>query len=171
MTRMLSFGLVVVLLILLEPVYAVADDTADKSTAIGTVPADAAGRSLNLGFETGTLADWTAEGSAFEGQPIEGDTVSRRRGDMHSGHAGRFWVGSYERKRRRCQGDADVGAVSGLKTVRQLSDRRAARDLGPCVEIVRKDTRPDCLSGLRRRSRRPRARRRRPFRASGPARS
>ncbi len=67
MTRMLSFGLVVVLLILLEPVYAVADDTADKSTAIGTVPADAAGRSLNLGFETGTLADWTADGSAFEG--------------------------------------------------------------------------------------------------------
>ena len=67
MTRMLSLGLVVGLLILLEPVYAVADDTADKSTAIGTVPADAAGRSLNLGFETGTLADWTADGSAFEG--------------------------------------------------------------------------------------------------------
>ena len=72
MTRMLSFGLVVVLLILLEPVYAVADDTADKSTAIGTVPADAAGRPLNLGFETGTLADWTAEGSAFRGTADRG---------------------------------------------------------------------------------------------------
>jgi putative membrane-bound dehydrogenase-like protein len=43
------------------------------------------------------LADWSAEGDAFRGQPVEGDTVHRRRGDMSSRHAGRFWLGSYER--------------------------------------------------------------------------
>ncbi len=70
----------------------------------GRVPTDASGRPLNLDFETGTLADWTAEGDGFRGQPVEGDTVSRRRGDMHSRHAGRFWVGTYERGGDRARG-------------------------------------------------------------------
>ena len=34
--------------------------------------------SANLGFETGDLAGWTATGDAFEGQPVEGDTVAAR---------------------------------------------------------------------------------------------
>ncbi len=72
----------------------------------GTAPVDASGRPLNLSFETGTLADWRAEGSAFANQPVEGDTVSRRRGDMRSGHEGRFWVGSYEKN-----GDAATGTL------------------------------------------------------------
>ncbi|MCF7784516.1 MAG: DUF1080 domain-containing protein [Prosthecobacter sp.] len=51
---------------------------------------------LNLGFETGTLAGWKAEGDAWEKQPIEGDTVTiRKRGN--SQHAGKFWLGGYER--------------------------------------------------------------------------
>src|SRR5207247_6972337 len=58
----------------------------------------------NLDFETGTLKDWTAEGDAFAGQPVEGDTVSRRRGDMKSQHQGRYWIGGYERKGDRPQG-------------------------------------------------------------------
>lgn len=62
----------------------------------GVVPKGADGKPLNLDFETGDLRDWTAEGTAFAKQPIEGDTVSRRRGDMMSNHRGRFWVGSYE---------------------------------------------------------------------------
>ena len=50
---------------------------------------------LNLGFETGTLADWTAEGDAFKGQPIKGDSVQMR-GRGKSGNDGKFWVGTFE---------------------------------------------------------------------------
>jgi len=64
----------------------------------GVVPVDAAGKPLNLDFETGTLKDWKAEGDAFAGQPVEGDAVNVRRPDMASRHAGKFWVGSYEIK-------------------------------------------------------------------------
>lgn len=63
-----------------------------------TVPVGADGKPLNLGFESGTLEGWTAEGDAFAGQPVEGDTVAKRRADMRSAHAGKFWVGTYERK-------------------------------------------------------------------------
>jgi putative membrane-bound dehydrogenase-like protein len=62
---------------------------------------------LNLDFEKGSLADWTAHGEAFRGQPVEGDAVHRRRGDMHSNHAGRFWVGTYE-----IGGDAPRGTLT-----------------------------------------------------------
>jgi hypothetical protein len=43
---------------------------------------------MNLGFETGTLEGWTAEGGAFAKQPIEGDTVLPRRSGMRSAHVG-----------------------------------------------------------------------------------
>ncbi len=69
---------------------------ADEPTPAGTVPTSAQGRPLNFGFESGTLTDWTAEGTAFQGQPIDGDSIGRRRGDMHSGHRGRYWVGTFE---------------------------------------------------------------------------
>ena len=45
----------------------------------GVLPVGADGKPLNFDFETGTLKDWTAEGDAFLGQPIKGDTVSPRR--------------------------------------------------------------------------------------------
>lgn len=54
------------------------------------------GKPLNLDFEAGSLADWTAKGNAFEKQPVQGDRVFRRRGDMRSGHRGDYWIGSYE---------------------------------------------------------------------------
>jgi putative membrane-bound dehydrogenase-like protein len=75
----------------------------------GVVPRDANGRELNLGFEEGTLRDWTAVGKAFEGQPVKGDTVARRRADMKSNHAGEYWVGSYERK-----GDEPQGTLTSV---------------------------------------------------------
>lgn len=62
------------------------------------------GKPLNFDFESGTLADWTAEGDAFVGQPVEGDTVAVRRPDMQSQHAGRFWIGTFERARDQPQG-------------------------------------------------------------------
>jgi putative membrane-bound dehydrogenase-like protein len=64
---------------------------------VGVVPVDAKGVPLNLGFEAGSLKDWHAEGNAFDRMPVEGDAVAKRRGDMKSGHEGRFWVGTYER--------------------------------------------------------------------------
>ena len=71
--------------------------------------------------------DWTAEGDAFEGQPIEGDTVRRRRGDMQSGHAGPVLGRHLRERRRRAPGHADVRAVPRHEAVRQLPGRRAAR--------------------------------------------
>jgi putative membrane-bound dehydrogenase-like protein len=71
--------------------------SASLGADVGVVPVDAKGVPLNLGFEAGSLKDWHAEGDAFAGMPVEGDVVSKRRGDMKSGHEGRFWVGSYER--------------------------------------------------------------------------
>ena len=60
-------------------------------------PLDTNGKPLNLNFETGDLSQWTADGNAFEGQPIKGDTVVARRPDMPSRHTGSYWIGTYER--------------------------------------------------------------------------
>src|ERR1043165_9475078 len=62
----------------------------------GILPTTDNGHPLNLDFETGTLQDWTATGSAFDRQPIKGDTVFPRRTDMKSQHHGSYWIGTYE---------------------------------------------------------------------------
>jgi putative membrane-bound dehydrogenase-like protein len=62
------------------------------------------GRVLNLDFETGDVRDWKVVGTAFGGQPIKGDTVHRRRADSVSGHAGDFWIGTFEREGDGLQG-------------------------------------------------------------------
>ena len=71
------------------------------STLVAELPppiaaTDPAGRPLNLGFEDGTLRDWAATGNAFDKQPVKGDRVAARRGDMRSRHAGHFWIGGFE---------------------------------------------------------------------------
>ncbi|MDX1928218.1 MAG: family 16 glycoside hydrolase [Pirellulaceae bacterium] len=68
---------------------------------------DANGRVLNLDFEKGTLEDWTATGDAFNGQPIQGDTVAVRRSDMRSGHHGQYWIGTFEKS-----GDKGTGTLT-----------------------------------------------------------
>ncbi|HQR41653.1 MAG TPA: dehydrogenase, partial [Gemmatales bacterium] len=55
------------------------------------------GRPLNFDFETGDLRDWQVEGDAFLKQPIEGDTVVKRRSDNKSNHQGKYWIGGFER--------------------------------------------------------------------------
>lgn len=75
----------------------------------GVVPKDASGATLNLGFETGTLAGWSPEGDAFESQPIKGDVVSARRADMASDHVGDYWIGGFER-----YGDARTGTLTSI---------------------------------------------------------
>lgn len=75
----------------------------------GVLPVGKDGQPLNLDFETGTLKDWTPTGDAFNDQPVKGDTVHPRRGDMHSGHQGQYWVGTYERK-----GDKPTGTLTSV---------------------------------------------------------
>src|SRR5438093_11312313 len=110
MGRPPSSGVIIALVIFLGPPCARAAPPWQEPSPTGSVPTDAQGRPLNLGFETGTLADWTIEGAAFEGQPIEGDSVDRRRDDMRSGHTGRFWVGSYAKG-----GDAPTVTLTSLR--------------------------------------------------------
>jgi putative membrane-bound dehydrogenase-like protein len=75
----------------------------------GIKPQGADGKPLNLSFESGTLNDWTATGTAFAGQPIKGDLVSRRRTDMKSEHEGEFWIGGFETK-----GDPGTGTLTSV---------------------------------------------------------
>src|SRR4051794_7115098 len=77
--------------------------------ADGMLPIDKNGRALNLDFEDGTLRDWVAEGQAFEKQPIKGDTVAARRGDMQSDHQGSYWIGTYE-----IAGDKPQGTLTSV---------------------------------------------------------
>lgn len=74
---------------------------------VGVLPVGADGKPLNLDFETGDLKDWTLDGAAFRGQPIKGDTVRARRGDMQSRHQGQFWIGGYEKL-----GDKPTGTLT-----------------------------------------------------------
>ncbi len=59
-------------------------------------PVGPGGKNLNLDFETGTLEGWKADGNAWEGQPIKGDTIAaRNRGNSH--HTGEYWIGGFEK--------------------------------------------------------------------------
>jgi putative membrane-bound dehydrogenase-like protein len=105
----------------------------------GVLPVGADGKPLNLDFETGTLKDWTATGDAFSGQPIKGDTVHPRRGDMRSRHQGQYWIGAYERKGDRPQGT--LTSVS-FKITHPYASFLVGGGPHPttCVELVLEDT-------------------------------
>jgi putative membrane-bound dehydrogenase-like protein len=75
----------------------------------GFRPVGKDGRPLNLDFEDGTLRDWKAEGAAFGGQPIKGDTVFPRRNDMRSDHQGNYWIGGFEKV-----GDDPTGTLTSV---------------------------------------------------------
>src|SRR4051794_41541788 len=77
----------------------------------GVLPVGADGKPLNLDFETGTLKDWTAEGDAFKDQPIKGDTVHPRRGDMSSRHQGQYWIGGDEQEGGKPPGEPTGGPL------------------------------------------------------------
>lgn len=78
--------------------------TAQLKDPVGVLPVGSDGKPLNLDFETGTLKDWVAEGDAFKGQPIKGDTVFPRRNDNKSQHQGDYWIGGYEKHGDKPQG-------------------------------------------------------------------
>src|SRR5947207_6180909 len=75
----------------------------------GIAPLGADGKPLNLDFEDGTLRDWSATGTAFDGQPVKGDTVAKRRGDMKSDHKGDYWIGTFEKG-----GDVPTGTLTSV---------------------------------------------------------
>ncbi len=67
------------------------------------------GHIVNLDFEAGNLRDWTATGNAFDGQPVEGDVVVKRRKDMNSQHRGQHWIGTFEKS-----GDDATGTLTSI---------------------------------------------------------
>ncbi len=109
MRRVLSLNWIAILALSIAPAVARADSSEPQPGREGSLPRDQKGRPLNLDFESGDLSDWTAQGDAFQRQPVSGDTVSRRRGDMKSRQQGRFWVGSFE-----VNGDAAQGTLTSV---------------------------------------------------------
>ncbi|MDB6121449.1 MAG: putative rane-bound dehydrogenase [Pedosphaera sp.] len=105
----------------------------------GITPLGKDGHPLNLGFETGTLKDWTATGKAFDQQPVKGDTISSRRGDMKSGHQGEYWIGTFE-----MGGDALQGTLTSasFKVTHPWASFLVAggNHPGTRVELIRADT-------------------------------
>lgn len=105
----------------------------------GIKPVGVDGRILNLDFETGTLEDWTAQGEAFAGQPIKGDTVYPRRSDMRSGHRGEYWIGGYEKLQ-----DHPTGTLTSAPFKVTHPYATFLANSGPYpetrIELVRKDT-------------------------------
>ncbi|MFK8114372.1 MAG: PVC-type heme-binding CxxCH protein [Rubripirellula sp.] len=105
---------------------------------VGVKPKSIDGKEVNLDFETGTLAGWSATGDAFEGQPVQGDTVSKRRSDMKSGHKGNFWIGGFEH-----HGDKRVGTLTSAPFVVSHPYGSFLANGGPAektrVELIRKD--------------------------------
>jgi putative membrane-bound dehydrogenase-like protein len=133
--RTLGLSLVALLAATLCPDSAKPQAASDQ----GVLPVGADGKPLNLDFETGTLLHWRAEGEAFAGQPIKGDTVHKRRGDMKSRHAGRYWVGTFEVK-----GDTPQGTLTSapFKVTHPYATFLVGGGSHPttCVELVRRDT-------------------------------
>ncbi len=81
---------------------------------VGVLPKNSEGRELNLDFEAGSLKDWTAEGDAFNGQPVKGEIRPDRK-FAKSGNSfktarpqGGFWIGGFEID----ENDAGTGTLS-----------------------------------------------------------
>ena len=127
-----------VLSVLLLTAVTVAQQPA-KEPREGVLPVGGDGKPLNLDFETGTLKDWTAEGEAFKGQPIKGDTVFPRRSDNKSRHQGEYWIGGYEKF-----GDKPQGTLTSVpfKVTHPWGSFLVGGGPWPetCVELVRADT-------------------------------
>lgn len=71
-------------------------DSESVATSTGIVPVDASGRTLNLGFEEGTLADWTVSNEAFSGQPIKSESVSNKPNSPSIGANGQYLVAGFK---------------------------------------------------------------------------
>ncbi|MDP1564617.1 MAG: DUF1080 domain-containing protein [Pirellulaceae bacterium] len=81
--------------------------TESDEADLGIVPMTATNEVMNLGFESGTLQHWTAEGDAFRGQPVSQDGISQRWPDQQSGKVGKHFIAGYEIVR-----DAGIGTLT-----------------------------------------------------------
>ena len=110
----------------------------ENASTVAGLPIVKDGRIMNLDFETGTFADWTAEGDAFGDAPVEGDVLLLRTGDTRSQHTGSYWVSSNEANGHRAKGSL----TSDPFTLTQpfASFRLAGGALGGLdVEIIQSD--------------------------------
>ncbi len=112
---------------------------ARRAANIGVVAKAKDGRALNFDFESGNLDDWTATGDAFDGQPVKGDTVAKRRTGMRSAHAGDYWIGGFE-----LSGDGGTGTLTSEAFVVSQPYATFLSNGGQHeqtrVELIRKDT-------------------------------
>ncbi len=74
-----------------------AEEAKPAAKNVGVLPRAADGRELNLGFEDGTLRDWTLKGEAFKGQPLDSDDISSRWAGQTSGKDGTWFIGGFEK--------------------------------------------------------------------------
>jgi putative membrane-bound dehydrogenase-like protein len=108
----------------------------------GTLPLGKDGKPLNLDFETGTLKDWTAEGEAFQGQPIKGEIDQKRKfgAGRFANRQGEYWIGGYEKLEDKPHGT--LTSVPFKVTAPWGGFRIGGGSLpGTRVELVRADTR------------------------------
>lgn len=69
-------------------------------------------------FESGNLRGWTPSGTAFNSQPTLGDNPTKRHRGQPSGHQGRYWIGTFEKRPAQSvpagtfQGDGPKGTLT-----------------------------------------------------------
>ncbi len=96
------------------------------SAAVGFAQSSADGKPSELlfensDFECGDLRNWTADGNAFEVQPIQGDNSALR--NKPAEPQGTYWIGSYDRYNGRegnpgsVQGDSCTGTLRSVDFV------------------------------------------------------
>ena len=79
----------------LTPFPTIAAPVATAETT-GEPPTGTDNKPLNLGFEQGSLEQWTALGDAFLDQPVNADGIAQRWPGQVSGKQGEFFIGGYE---------------------------------------------------------------------------
>ena len=72
------------------------EENGSDDLAEGLSPVGPDNKTLNLGFELGTLEGWTAKGNAFDKQPVNQDGISKRWPTQKSNKVGDYFIGGYE---------------------------------------------------------------------------